>query len=70
MPEAVIVSAVRTPVGRSGRGSFATTRPDELAAVAVKGALDRGSSAGLRNAGGGTRVEFCPDCRPADGLAC
>jgi acetyl-CoA acyltransferase len=41
MPEAVIVSAVRTAVGRSGRGSFATTRPDELAAVAVKGALDR-----------------------------
>src|SRR5580658_3550028 len=41
MPEAVIVSAVRTAVGRSGRGSFATTRPDELASVAVKGALDR-----------------------------
>jgi acetyl-CoA acyltransferase len=41
MPEAVIVSAVRTAVGRSGRGSFATTRPDELASTAVKGALDR-----------------------------
>src|SRR5271155_2667808 len=41
MPEAVIVSAVRTPVGRSGKGSFATTRPDELAAVAVRAALDR-----------------------------
>jgi len=41
MPDAVIVSAVRTPVGRSGRGSFATTRPDELASVAVKGALER-----------------------------
>jgi len=41
MPEAVIVSAVRTPVGRSGRGSFATTRPDELAVVAVRAALDR-----------------------------
>src|ERR1700722_16361308 len=41
MPEAVIVSAIRTPVGRSGKGSFATTRPDELAAVAVRGALDR-----------------------------
>ena len=41
MPEAVIVSAVRTAVGRSGKGSFATTRPDELASAAVKGALDR-----------------------------
>ncbi len=41
MPEAVIVSAVRTAVGRSGRGSFATTRPDELASAAVCGALDR-----------------------------
>jgi acetyl-CoA acyltransferase len=41
MPEAVIVSAVRTPVGRSSRGGFANTRPDDLAAIAVRGALDR-----------------------------
>jgi acetyl-CoA acyltransferase len=41
MPESVIVSAVRTAIGRSGKGSFATTRPDDLAAVAVRGALDR-----------------------------
>ncbi len=41
MPEAVIVSAVRTPVGRSGRGAFATTRPDDLAASAVTAALNR-----------------------------
>src|ERR1700676_214138 len=41
MPEAVIVSAVRTAVGRSGRGVFATTRPDDLAAAAVRGALER-----------------------------
>ena len=41
MPEAVIVSAVRTAVGRAGKGVFATTRPDELASVAVRGALDR-----------------------------
>jgi acetyl-CoA acyltransferase len=41
MHEAVIVSAVRTPVGRSGKGAFATTRPDDLAAIAVRGALDR-----------------------------
>src|SRR5580698_2564242 len=41
MPEAVIVSAVRTAVGRAGRGVFATTRPDDLASAAVRGALDR-----------------------------
>ena len=41
MSEAFIVSAVRTAVGRAGKGAFATTRPDDLAATAVKGALDR-----------------------------
>src|SRR5271168_4380059 len=41
MREAVIVSAVRTPVGKSGKGSLATTRPDDLAATAIKGALAR-----------------------------
>jgi acetyl-CoA acyltransferase len=41
MPEAVLVSAVRTAVGKSGRGVFATTRPDELASRAVLGALER-----------------------------
>jgi acetyl-CoA acyltransferase len=41
MPEAVIVSAVRTPVGRAPRGALATTRPDDLAATAMIGALNR-----------------------------
>jgi acetyl-CoA acyltransferase len=41
MPEAVIVSAVRTPVGRAPKGALSTTRPDELAALAVCGALDK-----------------------------
>jgi acetyl-CoA acyltransferase len=41
MPEAVIVSAVRTPVGRAPRGALATTRPDDLAAIALTGALER-----------------------------
>ncbi len=39
MREAVIVSAIRTAVGKSGRGSLATTRPDDLAATAILGAL-------------------------------
>jgi len=41
MPEAVIVSAVRTAVGRAPRGALATTRPDDLAATALLGALKR-----------------------------
>jgi acetyl-CoA acyltransferase len=41
MPDAVIVSAVRTPVGRAYKGSLRSTRPDDLAALAIKEALAR-----------------------------
>lgn len=41
MPEAILVSAVRTPVGRAPKGALAATRPDDLAATALSGALDR-----------------------------
>ena len=41
MSEAVIVSAIRTPVGRAYKGSLRTTRPDDLAAIAIKEALAR-----------------------------
>jgi acetyl-CoA acyltransferase len=41
MQDAVLVSAVRTPVGKAGKGSLATTRPDDLAAVVLRGALGR-----------------------------
>jgi acetyl-CoA acyltransferase len=41
MPDAVIVSAVRTPVGRAYKGALRTTRPDDLAALAIKEALAR-----------------------------
>jgi acetyl-CoA acyltransferase len=41
MPEAVLVSAVRTPVGRAPKGALSTTRPDDLAALAISAALDR-----------------------------
>jgi 3-oxoadipyl-CoA thiolase len=40
MPDALIVSAVRTPVGRAG-GALADVRADDLAAIAVRGAVDR-----------------------------
>ena len=41
MNEVVIASAVRTPVGKAPRGTLKTTRPDDLAAVAITGALAR-----------------------------
>jgi acetyl-CoA acyltransferase len=41
MPEAVIVSSVRTAVGRAYKGSLRTARPDDLAAAVIKEALAR-----------------------------
>jgi len=41
MPEAVLVAAVRTPVGRAPKGALSTTRPDDLAAIALGGVLER-----------------------------
>ncbi|WP_339254506.1 acetyl-CoA C-acetyltransferase [Sporosarcina sp. FSL W8-0480] len=41
MREAVIVAGARTPVGKAGRGSLATVRPDDLGAIAIKETLKR-----------------------------
>jgi acetyl-CoA acyltransferase len=41
MREAVIVSSVRTPVGKAFKGSLRATRPDDLAAVAIQEAIRR-----------------------------
>jgi acetyl-CoA acyltransferase len=41
MRDVIIASSVRTPVGRAFKGTLRSTRPDELAAIAIKGALDR-----------------------------
>ena len=41
MREAVIVASSRTPLAKSGRGSFNLTRPDDLAAHAIKHVLDK-----------------------------
>jgi acetyl-CoA acyltransferase len=41
MKEAVIVSAVRTPVGKAPNGALRATRPDEMAAVVIKELLRR-----------------------------
>jgi acetyl-CoA acyltransferase len=41
MREAVIVSAVRTAVGKAGKGALRQVRPDDMAASAIRGALGR-----------------------------
>lgn len=41
MKEAVIVSAVRTAVGKAPKGMFRTTQPEHLGATAIRAALDR-----------------------------
>jgi acetyl-CoA C-acetyltransferase len=41
MPEAVIVSAVRSPIGRAAKGSLVGIRPDDLAVQMVRAALDK-----------------------------
>src|SRR5213592_4900311 len=40
MPRAVVLSAVRTPIGRYG-GALAGVRPDDLAAVVIRAAVER-----------------------------
>src|ERR1051326_6052057 len=41
MPDAVVVSAVRTPIGRAVKGSLKDVRADDLAALAVRAAVGR-----------------------------
>jgi len=41
MREVVIASSVRTPVGKAFKGTLRATRPDDLAATAIRGALER-----------------------------
>jgi acetyl-CoA C-acetyltransferase len=41
MPEAVIVDAIRTPIGRAGKGSLKSLRADDLAAIPLKALIER-----------------------------
>ena len=41
MPEAVIVDAIRTPIGRAGKGSLKTVRADDLAALPIRALIER-----------------------------
>jgi acetyl-CoA C-acetyltransferase len=41
MPEPVIVDAIRTPIGRAGKGSLRSVRADELAALPIRALIER-----------------------------
>jgi len=41
MPEAVIVDAIRTPIGRAGKGSLKSVRADDLAAIPLRALVER-----------------------------
>src|SRR4030081_1098367 len=41
MPEAVIVDAIRTPIGRAMKGSLKTVRADDLAALPIRTLIER-----------------------------
>ena len=41
MPEAVIVDAIRTPIGRAGKGSLKSVRADDLAAIPLRAVIER-----------------------------
>ncbi len=76
MPEAVIVDAVRTPVGRAFKGSLATLRPDETLAFIIDQLLERnpgvdpaqrrGGRRGLRPAAGPAGQQHRPARRPPE----
>jgi acetyl-CoA C-acetyltransferase len=48
MPEAVIVDAIRTPIGRAVKGSLKTVRADELAAIPIRALIERNPGVDFR----------------------
>ena len=51
MPEAVIVDAVRTPIGRAGKGSLKSVRADDLAAIPLRALIERNPEVEQRSIG-------------------
>ena len=60
MPEAVIVDAVRTPIGRAFKGSLAQLRPDEMGAFVVDALLERNPASTRPDRGGLLRRRPAP----------
>ena len=65
MPEAVIVSAARSPIGRANKGSLKDLRPDDLAAPIVQAALDKVPALDPHTSTTSTSAAACPAASPA-----
>jgi len=65
MREAVIVASARTPLGKSFRGSLNATRPDDMAATAIKGALAQVPQLSVRRSRTSSAAAVCPRGPPA-----
>ncbi len=55
MRDAVIVSAVRTAVGKAPKGTLRDTRPDEMGAAVIEEARARAGGGGKAQVGGGIK---------------
>ena len=62
MPEAVIVAATRSPIGRAFKGALKDTLPDQLAAMMVQAALDHREGGNVASLPAGPR---CASSGPA-----
>ena len=51
MPEAVIVDAIRTPIGRAAKGSLRSVRADDLAAIPLRALIERNPGLDQRSIG-------------------
>jgi acetyl-CoA C-acetyltransferase len=51
MPDAVIVDAIRTPIGRAGKGSLKSVRGDDLAAIPLRALIERNPQLDQRSIG-------------------
>jgi len=67
MPEAVIVDAIRTPIGRAVKGSLRSVRADDLGAIPLRALIERNPALEQTSA---TTSGACPHCWPASITTC
>ena len=65
MPEAVIVSAARSPIGRANKGSLVDFRPDDLSAAIVRAAAAKVPNLDPAESRTSSSAADCPVARPA-----
>ena len=65
MPEAVIVSTARSPIGRANKGSLTELRPDDLTATIIQAALDKIPALDPTDIDDLTSAAACPAASPA-----